>query len=214
MKLKNLPWIPFAFFAIAIGLYPFAFYLFDIHNHDKGLLHSKPAALTNNMIWMAIFYIHITFGGIALLIGWTQFSQKLRNRYLNVHRIVGKIYVILVLFSSYAGLYIAFFATGGTITTMGFGALALLWLITIVKAYTSIRRLDITEHQKWMIRNYALTFAAVTFRIWTPLFIAFVFRGDVLDSFRAASWLCWVPNIIIADIIISKLKQKPVYAPI
>jgi len=212
MKLKNLPWVPFAFFAIAVGLYPFAFYLFDIHNHDKGLLHSKPKGLIYNTIWLTVFYIHIAFGGIAMLTGWTQFSQRLRNRYLKVHRMVGKIYVIAVLFSSCAGLYTAFFATCRAITAMGFGALALLWLITIVKAYTSIRRLDITEHQKWMIRNYGLTFAAVTFRIWTPLFIGFIFRGDVLDSFRIASWLCWVPNIIVAEIIISKLKQKPVYA--
>jgi uncharacterized membrane protein len=205
MKLKNLPWIPFAFFAIAIGIYPFIFYLFDIHNHDKGLLHSKPAALTGNMVWMIIFYIHITFGGIALLIGWTQFSKKLRDRYLKVHRTVGKIYVVSVLLSSCAGLYVAFFATGGIITTMGFGSLALLWHITVVKAYTSIRRLDITAHEKWMIRNYALTFAAVTFRIWTPFFIFLVFHGDVFASFRAASWLCWVPNIIVAELIIRKI---------
>ncbi len=211
MKIKNLPWISFAFFAIAVGLYPFVFYLVDIHNHDKGLLHSKPAELVNSTIWMTIFYVHITFGGIALLTGWTQFSQRLRNRYLNAHRIVGKIYVISVLLSSCAGLYIAFFATGGIITAMGFGALVLLWLFTIIKAYTSIRRLDITEHQKWMIRNYALTFAAVTFRIWTPLFIGFILPNDVLDSFRATSWLCWVPNIIVAELIIAKMKRKPVY---
>ena len=212
MKLKNLPWVTFVFFAIAVGLYPFAFYLVDIHNHDKGLLHSKPAELVNSTIWLTIFYTHISFGGIALLTGWTQFSQRLRNRYLNAHRIVGKIYVISVLLSSCAGLYVAFFATGGLITAMGFGTLALLWLFTMIKAYASIRRLDIAEHQKWMIRNYALTFAAVTFRIWTPLFIGFVLRNNVLDSFRATSWLCWVPNIIVAELIIAKMKRKPVYA--
>jgi len=210
MKLKNLPWVPFAFFAIAIVLYPLTYYLVDMHN--KGLFSSKPAALIDNTVWHTVFYIHITFGGIAILTGWTQFSKRLRNKYLNIHRMIGKIYVVAVLFSSCAGLYIAFFATGGIICVMGFGALALLWLFTIVKAYTSIRRLDIAEHQKWMIRNYALTFAAVTLRVYMPILIPFVFHGDFIPAYRLISWLCWVPNIIAAEIIISKLKLKPVYA--
>jgi hypothetical protein len=74
MKLKNLPWIPFAFFAIAIGLYPLTYYFVDMHN--KGLFSSKPKELLDNRVWYTAFYIHITFGGIAMLTGWTQFSKK------------------------------------------------------------------------------------------------------------------------------------------
>ena len=206
MKLKNLPWIPFAFFAIAIGLYPLTYYLVDMHN--KGLFSSKPKELLDNRVWYTAFYIHITFGGIAMLTGWTQFSKRLRDKYLNTHRLVGKIYVISVLFSSCAGLFIAFFATGGIISVMGFGSLALLWLITVIKAYTSIRRLDINEHKKWMIRNYALTFAAVTLRVYLPLLIKFGFNGDFIPAYHLVSWLCWVPNIIVAELIISRMRQS------
>src|ERR1700716_2512749 len=104
MKLKNLPWIPFSLFAIAIGLYPLIYYLVDMH--DKGLFQSKPVELLRNPIWHTVFYLHISFGGIAMLTGWTQFSKKLRGRYLRVHRLVGKIYVLSVFISSCAGLYI------------------------------------------------------------------------------------------------------------
>jgi hypothetical protein len=124
MKLKNLPWIPFAFFAIAIGLYPITYYLVDMHG--KGLWASKTKELIDNIVWHTAFYIHITFGGVALLTGWTQFSTKLRNRYLNTHRLVGKVYVGSVILSSLAGLHIALFASGGIISTLGFGILALL----------------------------------------------------------------------------------------
>jgi hypothetical protein len=206
MKLKNLPWIPFAFFAIAIGLYPLTYYLVDMH--DKGLFASKPKELINNAVWHTIFYIHITFGGIALLTGWTQFSKRLRSKYLAAHRVTGKIYVLSVLLSGCAGLYIAFFATGGIISVTGFGTLALLWLFIDVKAYTSVRRLDINEHQKWMVRNYALTFAAVTLRIYLPLLIAFVFNGNFTPAYHIVSWLCWVPNIIVAEIIISQVMKN------
>ena len=124
MKLKNLSWIPFAFFAIAIGLYPLVYYFIDMHG--KGLWSSKTKELLENVVWHTAFYIHITFGGIALLISWTQFSKNLRNRYLNTHRTIGKVYVGSVMLSSIAGLYVALFATGGIVCTSGFGSLALI----------------------------------------------------------------------------------------
>lgn len=201
MKLKNLPWIPFALFAIAIGLYPLIYYFVDMH--DKGLLQSKPVELKNNTVWHTAFYLHISFGGLALLTGWTQFSRKLRGRYLNIHRLVGKIYVLSVFISSCAGLYIALFASGGIISSLGFGTLALLWLFTDIQAYTSIMKLRIAEHESWMIRNYALAFAAVTLRIWLPL-TTNLGHMDFITSYRIISWLCWVPNLMIAELIIRR----------
>ena len=205
MKLKNLPWIPFALFAIAIGLYPLVYYFVDMHN--QGLLASKPKELVNDKVWHTLFYLHITAGGIAMLTGWTQFSRRLRGLYLNRHRWVGKIYVAAVLLSSCAGLFIAFFASGGIASVLGFGSLALLWLFTDIKAYTSIRKLQIDEHERWMIRNYALTFAAVTLRIWLPLATGLM-HWDFIPSYRAISWLCWVPNLFIAELIINRKNHK------
>lgn len=205
MKLKDLPWIPFALFAIAIGLYPAIYYFVDMSTN--GLLASKPKEVLNNALWFPIFYIHITAGGLALLTGWTQFSNRLRSRYLNVHRFVGKVYVLSVLLSSCAGLYIAFFASGGIVCVFGFGSLALLWLFTDIKAYTSIRKLQVDEHERWMIRNYALTFAAVTLRIWLPLATG-IMHFDFITSYRVISWLCWVPNLVVAEYIITRKNKK------
>ncbi|HEY8930973.1 MAG TPA: DUF2306 domain-containing protein [Mucilaginibacter sp.] len=202
MKLKTLAWIPFALLAIAIGLYPLTYYITDMSH--TGLLQSKTEALKSSIIWHTMFYLHITFGGIALLTGWSQFSRKLRSRYLKVHRLVGKIYVVAVLISSSAGFYIALFASGGLVCVFGFGLLALAWLFTDVKAYTSIRLLQIAEHEKWMIRNYALTFAAVTLRIWLPLATGVMHIGFI-PSYQVISWFCWIPNLLVAELII---KQK------
>ena len=208
MKLKNLPWIPFAFFAIATGLYPLVYYIVDMHG--KGLWSSKTKELLENTIWHTAFYIHITFGGIALLIGWAQFSLRLRTRYLSTHRMIGKIYVCSVMLSSLAGFYIALFATGGIAATLGFGLLAVLWFFTILKAYTSILKKEFKQHENWMIRNYVLTFAAVTLRIYLP-FSQAVLHMDFITAYRIISWLAWVPNLIIAEIIVNKRTQIPAY---
>jgi hypothetical protein len=210
MKLKNLPWIPFAFLAIAIGLYPLTYYLVDMHG--KGLFAGKTKELLENVVWHTAFYIHITFGGIALLVGWTQFSKNLRNRYLNTHRTVGKIYVGSVMLSSIAGFYIALFASGGITSTLGFGLLAAIWFFTVLMAYTSILKRDIKQHENWMIRNYALTFAAVTLRIYLPL--SQMMHIDFITAYRVISWICWVPNLIIAGIIISKRMRALALTPI
>ena len=206
MRAKTIAWIPFAFLAIAVGLYPLVYYLLDMH--DKGLLQSKPAALIANPAWHLAFYIHISFGGIALLTGWSQFSPRLRGRYLTLHRWLGRIYLIAVGFASLAGLYMSFFATGGIICSTGFGILALLWLGTAIQAYTSIRRLDIHRHRDWMIINYSLTFAAVTLRIWLPLLQMVVFH-DFIPAYRVVSWLCWVPNLAVAGLIIRGRRKVP-----
>jgi hypothetical protein len=204
MKLKKLYWILFAFFAIAVGLYPIIYYIVDMH--DKGLLQTKSAELVHNPIWKTFFYIHITFGGIALLTGWTQFSKRLRLKYLRTHRLIGKIYVIAVLLSCSAGLYIAFFASGGLVCKMGFGALALLWLFTVINAYITIVKKNVRQHEYWMIANYALTFAAVTLRVWLPL-MQIALHFDFFTAYRIVSWLCWVPNFIIAIIIINNRRN-------
>jgi hypothetical protein len=57
-----------------------------------------------------------------------------------------------------------------------------------------------------MIRNYALTFAGVMLRIWVPI------SGAAGIEFTAAyttiAWMCWVPNLIFAQWIISRTKAS------
>ena len=201
MTVKNkIWWVLIAFFAIAIGSYPLIYAFVDMH--DKGLLQSKPVQLLHNPVWKSFFYVHISFGGLALLTGWSQFSDKWRRRNLNLHRWMGRIYVVAVLLSGTAGFYIAYFATGGIISVLGFGLLAMCWLYTDVKAYLTIMKTDVPSHKKWMIRNYALTFAAVTLRIWLPLMMLPFFHLEFLQAYHIVAWLCWVPNLVIAETLI------------
>ena len=116
---------------------------------------------------------------------------------------LGKIYVIVCLVSGLAGLYLSFFATGGWIASWGFGGLAMSWLISTSAAFIYIRKGNINNHQVWMIRSYALTFAAVTLRIWLPM--AQMLQIDFIGAYRVIAWLCWVPNIFVAQWIINRL---------
>jgi len=185
-------------FAIFIGLYPLRFIGLP---YEQSLLGSKSETLLNSSIYLAAFYTHIFLGGLALLTGFSQFYKRLRIKRLALHRILGKIYIGAVLLSGFAGLGIAFFATGGIIPALGFGGLAILWLYTTSNAYTSIKKLDIDAHQRWMIRSYALCFAAVTLRLYLPLFTGLM-QMEFIPAYKIIAWLCWVPNILIAEFFI------------
>jgi hypothetical protein len=208
MKLKYLLWAVFGLFALGIGFYPLTYYLVDMQG--KGLWASKTAELLASQAWHTAFYMHITFGGIAMLTGWTQFSPRIRNNYLTTHRNLGKVYVFSVMLSSLAGFYIAMFASGGIACVLGFGLLATSWFFTVTKAYTSILKKQFKEHENWMIRNYALTFAAVTLRIYLPLSQSLL-HFDFVSAYRVISWACWVPNLLVAQIIINKRALIPAY---
>lgn len=202
--MKKILLFVFLFFAIAIGLYPLIYFLFDM---SGGLIGSKSAKLLAGGWWYAGFYTHISFGGLALLSGCTQFIYKLRQKRLGLHRNLGKVYVISVVLSGSAGLGIAFFASTGITAQLGFGTLACLWLFSTLNAYFSIRKMDLSKHERWMVRSYALCFAAVTLRLWLPLF-----TGGLGLSFSIAypiiAWLCWVPNLLVAELINRSMKAS------
>ncbi|WP_422348845.1 DUF2306 domain-containing protein [Flagellimonas sp.] len=190
---NKIAWVVFAFLAIGVGFYPI---LYWVTSEPFGLLLGKAPALLESHLWNIGFYGHITFGGIALLTGWSQFSKKLRSRKLKLHRNLGKIYVISALISGVCAVYIGFYATGGWITSLGFIGLGLVWLYTTFKAYLAVRAKDLGLHQGMMIYSYAACFAAVTLRIWLPLLtLAF---GEFLIAYKIVAWLCWVPNIFFA----------------
>ena len=104
--IKRVLWILAVILAILIGLYPSIYFLMD---RNFGLLSSKSNEILTSTIWNIAFYMHIILGGLALLIGWMQFNSKIRSKRVQLHRLMGKVYIVSVFFSSVPGFYIALF---------------------------------------------------------------------------------------------------------
>ena len=152
-------------------------------------------------------YLHIFASLVALAIGPFQFNEKSRLNKIQVHRLLGKIYLISVLVGGLSGLYMSQYSFGGMISHSGFFTLAILWLATGYKAYHSINNRNIQAHQYWMVINFALTFAAVTLR--TGLGIGFASGTPFEVFYPYLAWLCWVPNLLVALVIAKKQKLIP-----
>lgn len=142
--------------------------------------------------------LHIAGGMGALLAGPWQFSSQLRARALNLHRWLGRFYLLEVALGSVAGFAMALVSVEGLPTHLGFGILAVLWFLTGLQAYRMVRRGNINAHRQWMIRNFALTLAAVTLRVQLPLMLA-ILQWPFPRAYIIVSWLCWIPNLLIAE---------------
>lgn len=201
-------WFIFNFLAILISGYAIVQY-FILDAQQAGFVQLKLMFLsTLSSFWYIMLFIHIAFGVVALVIGPFTLFEKFREKNIHRHRMIGKIYIIGVLLSGVSGLYLAFQATGGLVSKIGFGFLSLFWLLSVFQGLVKIKNKKIHDHQKWMIRNYALTFAAVTLRMWLFLFtLLFGFENFKL-CYAIIAWLCWVPNLIVAEWFIHRKLNK------
>ena len=161
-----------------------------------------------------VFYIHIFSAGLALVLGPFQFARTIRRRYLTVHRWIGRISMYAIGIAAASGLVMAFFTSAGFVGFFGFGTLSVLWAWTTYRGYRAIRERDIASHEAWMIRSFALTFAAPTLRLWLGVLAGAQLLLDpnttaspelvMQNVYAPVPFLCWLPNIVIAEIIIRR----------
>ncbi|NOY42967.1 MAG: DUF2306 domain-containing protein [Planctomycetes bacterium] len=148
---------------------------------------------------------HVVGSMLALAIGPFQFLPKIvTSRYLRLHRWLGRTYLMGVLFGGLGGLYMAFLAYGGFPAQLGFELLAVAWLFSGLMAYQRIRSREFQSHREWMVRNYALTFAAVTLRLWQVVFQ--LAEVEFAAAYITVAWLSWVPNLIVAEWIVNRIR--------
>ena len=147
----------------------------------------------------AVGYAHTLGGAIASVIGPFQFLGSLRRRHPCLHVWVGRTYLVCVTAGALAGLYLSPGSYASNTFGIAFIFLALAWLYTGARAYLTIRRRDIQAHRRWMIRNYALTYAAVTLRLQMPALIVWGGLSPIL-ALNIVGWTCWVPSLIVVEI--------------
>jgi uncharacterized membrane protein len=188
------------FFALAflsLGVAGYALFVYAFLPLGRALHPDMQAAYEAHRVGI---YTHVFASVFALVLGPFQLSARLRGTHLALHRWMGRLYLgVGVLVGGLAGLFMAFHAFGGAVSRLGFGALALAWLYTGLRAWLAIRGRDIASHRRWMVRNFALTFAAVTLRLWLP---ASVVSGIPFElAYPVIAWLCWLPNLVLAELL-------------
>jgi uncharacterized membrane protein len=141
--------------------------------------------------------IHAGAASIALIIGPFQFIRTRAGRRPGWHRITGPLYVAACLIAAPAGFVLAIGSSAGPVAAVGFALLSVIWFYVNARGLNAVLRGRYAEHGRWMIRSYALTFAAVTLRIYLP--IGGMAFGDFMTFYRIDAWLSWIPNLLIVE---------------
>jgi hypothetical protein len=158
-----------------------------------------------NLFARPFLLIHAAGAGTALLTVPFQFLPAIRRRRA-VHRWVGRTYAAAVVIGGAAGLALSLGTTAGPIAGVGFGLLAVTWLYVTGQGWLTARARRFDEHRRWMIRSFALTFAAVTLRIYMPA--AMLAHLDAAQAYRAIAWLAWVANLMVAELYLRRSAQR------
>jgi uncharacterized membrane protein len=133
---------------------------------------------------------HTLAGILALLIGPINFSSRIREHHLQLHRVLGRIYVISVFVGAATGVALAAGRPGLPGTAMQAAA----WIVCTTAALITARNRQIVQHRQWMARSYAVTFTFVSSRVlnlwpayWSHLGDTFASVGII--AFTLASLL-------------------------
>lgn len=137
----------------------------------------------------------------ALLLGPLQFSDRLRQRFTKIHRVIGRFYIAGVFLGAPLGFYIQYFEErlGGT-RSFSFAALtdAALWMTTTAVALFFILRGNVTQHRNWMTRSYAVAIVFLEVR-----FVSGILGYDESVAIgETIVWMCVAFSLLFADLVI------------
>ncbi|MDB5613108.1 MAG: hypothetical protein JWQ22_761 [Devosia sp.] len=176
-----------------------------------GVAAQMEQVLYHEQLRPIVLYTHIILAPLSLLLVPFQLWQGLRKTRPLVHRVVGRTYGVAILFSSITGLWLAVTTEAGLFAAWGFGMLAVAWFVTTAMGISLAMRGDYAGHRRWIIRSVAMTLAAVTLRLY-------IIPTEVMDfstpeTYQAIAWLCWVPNMIVAELYLRWPKIRRSFQP-
>lgn len=153
-------------------------------------------------------YAHIIAGSIALILGGFQLSSRLRRKNLNLHKLIGKAYVVCVLASTVGAIINLSMTSSPWPAKSEFWLVAIVWPIVTLVGYPRGENFDIRWHGRLMIISYALTCTAISLRFLLTILLVSGVRFPV--AYPIAAWGGLVINIAIAGFVlrIAEMSRK------
>jgi uncharacterized membrane protein len=179
VKLKLLQLGRWSVAALSVGVAVFS-YRYVVN------LRFVPPNVAANRYYTPWIFIHASAAATALLLGPLQLLDVVRGRWPKIHRGTGWAYIMSSLVGGLSGFILAPGVSTGP-----------LWVFVTIQGLRAARARDFPGHRRWMIRSFALTFSAVTLRLYIVL--SQILGLDFGIAYRAIAWLAWMPNALFAE---------------
>jgi uncharacterized membrane protein len=172
-----------------------------LYHNERFLIDAKNPVWEHYQPFKWWLLPHGLAGACAILLGPLQFSDRLRQRFTKLHRVVGRIYVFGALVAAPLGVYIQYFEErmgGARSFSMAAGVDAGLLMLTTGIAFGFALKRKIPQHRQWMTRSYAVAIVFLEVRV-----IAGLGRWDGNDkAVEVIVWICVAFALLIGDVAI------------
>lgn len=169
---------------------------------------SDPADLVRRASYPWAVIGHILGGSAMLMLGFSQFSARLRRAEPRLHRWVGRVLVLAGSYFALSGLWMNASATAqddSVLYDAGQNLFAVLFLVILALGVRAIRQGRVAVHRAWMMRAYAITLGAATQTVMLlPVFLIFGPPTGLVADFAFLSG--WVINLAVAELLIRRVR--------
>jgi uncharacterized membrane protein len=153
-------------------------------------------------------FMHILPGMLFMLLGPWQFMPGIRERYLSIHRISGRIYIVCGYIVGLSALSMPFIMLpiGGMNEAAASILFSIFFLVSLSKAWWHIMHKNVSLHREWMIRAFAIGLAVSTVRPIIGLFFGFSGLAPQV-FFGTAFWIGFTLHAIVAEVWIDYTRR-------
>jgi uncharacterized membrane protein len=177
--------------------------LYVLYHNERFLIDSNHPAWQHYAPFKWWLLPHGIFGAIVLLFAPLQFSERLRQRFTKMHRVMGRLYVVGAIGLAPLGAYIQYYqermGAPRSFTVLGIVDAAMLMGTTILAFVFAYRR-KIALHRQWATRSYAVALVFIAGR-----FVMGITGWETLgvEIVQAIIWSCLALAVPLADVAIN-----------
>ena len=158
--------------------------------------------------WWTALYLHVPSSLFALPACLLLLSTRLRARWPRFHRWLGRVTGVLGLFAMVpSGAYLALFATGGWLSTLGFWLTGSIAFVCMLRSIQTARARRMKEHRRFSTHVAAQMSVAVVSRI---MLMAAEEAGIYSEWVYVAA--LWIP--VLGCALVAELLTAPRRAPL
>lgn len=145
--------------------------------------------------------LHIVPSLLFVLIVPLQFVSRLRQRYPDIHRWMGRMILSLGLLLGISALWLSRSPVGGAVEAMATIAYGSLFLFSLGRAWWHIRKRRVDLHREWVIRMVSIALGVATTRPIIAIFLATSRLTGLLPEqvFGPAMWLGFTATYSVGE---------------
>jgi len=149
-------------------------------------------------VWTRALQVHVVAAAIALPGCLLLISRRLLRRLPRVHRVLGRVVGVVVLFALVpTGLLLSLYAKGGVLGGLGFAVSGVIVAVAMVGGIVSARARRFVDHRRHVLHVLAQLSVAVSSRVLILGLDAFAVDADT--AYLIALWLPVVGSALIVE---------------